>query len=82
MNEMNNTGLVEVSRKGMPLFSRPFLFTANQRPKILKALDDDVIQERDGVHFISASVFEFGKDMEKNLNSEFKDLVDSVLMKK
>ncbi|GHT55194.1 hypothetical protein FACS1894109_01280 [Spirochaetia bacterium] len=79
---MNSTGLIEVSRKGMALFSRPFLFMSNQRPKILKALEDDVIQERDGVHFISDSVFEFGKDMEKNLNSEFKNLVDSVLMQK
>ncbi|GHU88280.1 hypothetical protein FACS189476_05130 [Spirochaetia bacterium] len=79
---MNSTGLIEVPRKGMPLFFRPFLFMSNQRPKILKALDDEVIQERDGVHFISNSVFESGKDMEKNLDSEFKNLVDSVLMRK
>jgi hypothetical protein len=71
--------LIELSGKGIPLFSRPFLFASNQRPKILKALDDDVIQERDGVHFINKSVFKPGRDMEKNLDSEFKELVDSVL---
>jgi hypothetical protein len=74
--------LIELSGKGMPILSRPFLFMSNQRPKILKALDDDVIQERDGVHFINNSIFEPGKDMEKNLDSKFKDLVDSVLRKK
>jgi hypothetical protein len=82
--------LEELPGKGMPLFSRPFTFASNQRPKILKALDGepaaastgDVIQERNGVHFINTGIFNPGKDTEKNLDSGFKNLVDSVLGKK
>ncbi|GHT91649.1 hypothetical protein FACS1894140_2590 [Spirochaetia bacterium] len=75
---MNDTGLIELSGKGMPLFSRPFLFTANQP---LKALDGEpVIQVRDGVQFINSDLFKPGGDIEKNLDSDFKDLVDSVLL--
>ncbi|GHV63659.1 hypothetical protein AGMMS49587_14400 [Spirochaetia bacterium] len=74
--------LVELSGQGLPILSRPFRFASNQRPKILKVPEDDVIQERDGVHFINDSVFKPDRDVEKNLDSKFKDLVDSVLMKR
>ncbi|GHU56761.1 hypothetical protein FACS189442_5550 [Spirochaetia bacterium] len=64
----------------MSILSRPFLFASNQRPIILKALEDEsVIQERDGIHFINSNILKPGKDMEKNLDGEFKNLVDSVL---
>jgi hypothetical protein len=77
---MNDTGLTELSGNGMPILSRPFLFVSNQRPITLKAPDDEpVIQEHDGVHFINNSLFNPGRDMENNLDSKFKDLVDTVL---
>jgi hypothetical protein len=84
MIEMNNTGLTELSGKGAPLFSRPFLFASNRRPKILKALEDEpaVIMERNGVPFINNSIFKPGNDAEKNLDGEFKNLVDTVLGKR
>jgi hypothetical protein len=77
MSEMNNTSLTELSGKGAPLFSRPFRFASNQPPKILNG--EQAIQVRDGVQFINSDLFRPGGDIEKNLDSDFKDLVDSVL---
>jgi hypothetical protein len=41
--------------------------------------DADVIEEREGVHFISQAVLDAGSDTAANLNQAFKDLVDSVI---
>ncbi|GHV90102.1 hypothetical protein AGMMS50268_06050 [Spirochaetia bacterium] len=51
------------------------------KPPVHKTAPEDiaVILERNGIHFINSSILKPGRDMEKNLDSEFKKLVDSVL---
>jgi hypothetical protein len=39
----------------------------------------EVILERNGVHFINNRVFNPDKETEKNLDSDFRKLVDSVI---
>jgi hypothetical protein len=40
---------------------------------------ENVILEREGVHYIDNSVFDPNKETENNLDPEFKKLVDSVI---
>jgi hypothetical protein len=67
----------------------PFFAEDKHDPELLMAGDDsfedtgspenDIIEERDGIHYISDSAFVRNADTEKVLNSEFKKLVDSVV---
>jgi hypothetical protein len=41
--------------------------------------ENDIIEERDGIHYIRNSAFAEDLNTEKLLNPEFKKLVDSVL---
>ncbi|MDR0878094.1 MAG: hypothetical protein LBN21_08585 [Treponema sp.] len=61
---------------------RPFLFDNKNEPELLKPVhdaEDSIIREQNGIHYISGSAFTPDKDTEKNLNPEFRKLVDSVL---
>jgi hypothetical protein len=53
---------------------RPFSIAASSPIDVLEA---EVIQEKDGVHYISDSILEASSS--QNLNSDFKNLVDSVI---
>jgi hypothetical protein len=41
--------------------------------------ENDVIEEREGVHYISKDILNPHPEVEKNLNQDFKNLVDSVI---
>jgi hypothetical protein len=41
--------------------------------------DDNVIEEHDGVHYINREILNPGPQSEKNLNPDFKNLVNSVI---
>jgi hypothetical protein len=55
---------------------KPFSIAASSPIDVLEA---EVIQEKDGVHYISDSILETASS--QNLNPDFKNLVDSVLSK-
>jgi hypothetical protein len=57
---------------------RPFLIEETAEPEMLDVYEGDVIEERNGVHYIGQDVFSFHMPPE-NFDPEFGDLVDSVL---
>jgi hypothetical protein len=95
---VSETGLEELGDRGGAYIYRPFYVAGFQSPTLLKALPKDppesapsgdrpssgarVIEEREGLHYISDDAFKADKKIEQALNREFKDLVDSVLGEK
>jgi hypothetical protein len=65
---------------GLPLVYKPFLIEENSDPDPLDAYTE-VIEEKDGVHYINKNVLTPDKPELEALDPEFRDLVDSVLSK-
>jgi hypothetical protein len=63
---------------GVPLVYKPFHIEENREPESLDAYTE-VIEEKDGVHYINKNAFTPDKPALEALDPEFKDLVDSVL---
>ena len=82
-----------MSKTALILFSRPFnsigrteienlevLQGNEEEPAMVLDIDDDtVIEEHDGIHYISGETLNSGSKDELVLNKEFKELVDSIL---
>jgi hypothetical protein len=66
---------------GLPLVYRPFLVEENSEPGFLDVYDE-VIEEKDGVHYINKNALTPDQTAPEALDPEFRDLVDSVLSKK
>jgi hypothetical protein len=63
---------------GLPLIYRPFLIEENSEPDSLDVYDE-VIEEKDGVHYINKNALATDQPAPEALDPEFRDLVDSVL---
>jgi hypothetical protein len=79
----------------MPIMYEPFHAEINQEPEILTAFEEAdipitetssgehpaeaVILERDGIHYINNRALNPDKDAEKNLDTKFLNLVESVM---
>jgi hypothetical protein len=74
----------------MSIIYEPFHIEAKQEPDILSPIEeaadeavdeltDEVILDRDGIHYINSRVLNPDKDTEKTLDPKFLDLVDSVM---
>jgi hypothetical protein len=66
----------------MSLLYRPFSGTNTSDPEPLENTDDEgstVIEEHEGIHYINTEVLKPNTEAEKNLNSDFQDLVNSVI---
>jgi hypothetical protein len=90
-----NAGPETVSiQHGMSVLYKPFVYTCVSDPEPLESLPDeddapeiltledgepDVIEEHEGVHYISKEALSPDTETEKNLNPDFKNLVDSVI---
>jgi len=69
------------------LFRQPFMF-APGNPELLQGagnqeagISDEVVYERNGIHYINNNVFARDTNLEKELNSDFAKLVESVVKK-
>ncbi|MDR0997523.1 MAG: hypothetical protein LBL70_00515 [Treponema sp.] len=91
---VSETGLEELGGNGgLPYIYPPFRLAGFQNLTLLKVLPNDlslaeaadalagmrIIEEREGLHYISDGAFKGDRKTEQALNREFKDLVDSVL---
>jgi xanthine dehydrogenase molybdopterin-binding subunit B len=78
----------------MPVIYKPFYSESIQDPEVLTALpaedvpgaetlseevEDEIILERDGIHYINNQVLHPDEDTEKALDPKFLDLVESVI---
>lgn len=92
LSSVNETGLEDLdSSGGLPCIYPPFSLAGFENLTILKILPDDspatsagvaaagVIEEREGLHYISKDAFKTDRKTEQTLDREFKELVDSVL---
>jgi len=80
MEKNNNSG------RGLFQISKPFFGIVNSKIETLEVQEelesideDEVIEEREGVHYISGKVLDTGLEKGITLNREFKNLVDSVI---
>jgi len=62
------------------MFSQPFTFTPGN-PELLQGAGDEVVYEKNGIHYINSSVFVDDKNEEK-LDRNFAKLIESVVNKK
>jgi hypothetical protein len=68
---------------GLPLVYKPFLIEENGEPAFLDVYDEvEVIEEKDGVHYINKNMLTLDQPAPEALDPEFRDLVDSVLNEK
>jgi hypothetical protein len=86
-----NAGLEALNtQNGMSLVYNPFLLDTYFDHEPLEGLTDDeedeipaeeipAIEEHEGVHYISKEILSLHPTAEKGLNTEFKNLVDSVI---
>jgi len=74
--------LEDISPKfgGDSVFCRPFaFFPAN--PELLQEAGNEVIYERNGIHYINSDAFTANRDIEREINKDFAQLVESVINK-
>jgi hypothetical protein len=64
----------------MTIFYKPFsIETDRTLGAPLEAPAEEVILERDGIHYINSRFMDPGEEAEKNLDKKFLDLIDSVV---
>ena len=67
---------------GFFILSGPFMFDANHEPELLQVVPDDTsIIKHNGIHFINSRLFSPDDKTGAELNSDFKNLVESVMNK-
>jgi len=70
-----------------PLFSKPFINTGKSKVENLEVIseskaaipDEEVIKEREGIHYINGDVLSTEKKADEEIDKDFKDLVDSII---
>jgi hypothetical protein len=73
-------------RLSPPLFSKPFsnmgaietLESLNDE-KPAMSLEEGIIKEREGIHYVSGDALKPDSGTAANLNKDFKDLIDSII---
>ena len=65
---------------GFSILNSPFVFDANHEPEFLPVVTDSAsIIKQDGIHFINSDLLCPDEKTEKELDSKFRNLVESVL---
>ena len=83
-------GLIQIANRGLPVIAKPFNISANTNEieslEPISSTEDKttsdnngVIEEREGVHYISEDVLEPNPKTVPGLNKEFKELVNSII---
>jgi len=77
VNELEN---ISPKFGGNSMFSQPFTFSP-ANPELLQAAGNEVIYERNGIHYINDDALNSDKNTEKEINNDFAQLVESVVNK-
>jgi hypothetical protein len=76
-----------IQNRGQPLITKPFSMAGKNKVETLEALTEEqspiergsIIEEKEGIPFVSANAINPDEKEEKFINRDFKDLVDSVI---
>jgi len=77
VNELEN---ISPKFGGNPMFSQPFAFSP-ANPELLQAAGNEVIYQRNGIHYINSDAFTSDENTEREINNDFAKLVESVVNK-
>jgi len=75
VNELEN---ISPKFSGNTMFSQPFAFSL-ANPELLQTAENEVIYERNGIHYINDDAFNSDRNTEREINNDFAQLVESVV---
>jgi len=75
VNELEN---ISPKFGGNTMFNQPFAFSL-ANPELLQAAENEVIYERNGIHYINDDAFNSDKNTGREINNDFAQLVESVV---
>jgi hypothetical protein len=75
VNELEN---ISPRFGGNTMFSQPFAFSL-ANPELLQEAGNEVIYERNGIHYINDDAFTGDRNTEREINNDFAQLVESVV---